>query len=63
VSLYVFVRLLTGFFMIAGIGFLAMNRARTFKDEHDESEWPTEILGVICVIIAVILLGVRWVWF
>jgi len=61
VSLYFFVRLLMSFFMIAGIGFLAMNRGKTFKDEHDESEWPTEILGIICVVIAVILFGVWWV--
>jgi hypothetical protein len=48
--------------MLAGIGLLRMNRAKTFKDETDESELPTQILGVTCIVIAVILFGVSLVW-
>jgi hypothetical protein len=48
--------------MIAGIGFLAMNRAKTYKDETDESEAPMKILGVACVVIGVILFGICWFW-
>jgi hypothetical protein len=55
---YFIFRLLDSFFMIAGIGFLAMNRAKTWKDETDTSERPTAVLGVVCIIIAVILDGV-----
>jgi hypothetical protein len=35
-----------------------MNRAKTWKDETDTSERPTAVLGVLCIIIAVILYGV-----
>jgi len=48
--------------MIAGIGFLSMLRAKTYKDEHDESELPTRIIGITCIVIAVTLFGVYWFW-
>jgi hypothetical protein len=53
---------LGSFFMIAGIGFFRMNRAKTYKDETDESELPALVLGVVCVLIALILLWVYFAW-
>jgi hypothetical protein len=62
VPLYRFILLCSYFFMIAGIGFLSMLRAKTYKDEHDESELPTRIIGITCIVIAVTLFGVYWFW-
>ena len=58
----VFISLLARLCMVARIGFLAMNRAKTFKDESDESERPTAILGETFIIIAVVLFIVDWMW-
>lgn len=61
-SHYVFVQLLARLCIIAGIGFLAMDRAKTFKDETDESEVPLRVCGVAFIVVGVILYGVDWFW-